>query len=88
MRHFCSHRGLDFKSQILVACLRNLFPENTLNDALRIPFPEITLSRDHKSDWCHQRGKIENEIFVIGQKIFKMPSNIHKIDRIDKNKFY
>ena len=29
------------------------------------------MSQDHKSDWCRQRGKIENEIFVIDQKFLK-----------------
>ena len=36
-----------------------------------ITWEALTLSHDHKGDWCRQRGKIENEIFVIDQQFLK-----------------
>ena len=68
-----SEAELDLRAQVLMVQTASKCKQKTFDgifDHVRPSDNFVALSHDHKSDWCHQRGKIENAIFVI--EIFKM----------------
>ena len=54
-----------FKKKVIICFLfLNRFQRKL---TLKVSYVRTRMSHDHKSDWCRQRGKNENEIFVIDQ---------------------